>query len=408
MITHPLFVAALSVAAALPAQEHAARSMPIPWSTDFAAAQKRASKADKPMLLMFSTTWCKPCKQIIRDVLPDEKVQQELAALECVYIDADEHGDLVERYAVRGFPSFVFTDAAGAETRRSVGSSGTVDGFLGMLNEKAKPRTANAESAGTEQDFQGKPEPRAIAALEALAASAWRFAGSVKVEVPDDGGEGGMMMMVGGPEVTPAFEGELDVLRTADGACLACSKKPVPGIAILQTGRKTIVRSTAPLGARRNAAALNSDIAVLLRPATLLEWAKANAVWKVKTGAEDRTTFATVVPGDFDTEDAPAADFDDPMAGMADPMKPRILKTRLQLSVDAAGKLIAIDVRTTWSDPHATMMELAQQGGELDFEELMEAEPVAGPMHRYCLTAVNGAPSKRVAGMLKDLRSSAR
>ncbi|HET9932859.1 MAG TPA: thioredoxin family protein [Polyangiaceae bacterium] len=62
-------------------------------------------KANIPVLIDVSATWCAPCKAA-RPVIA-ELAQRNRGALKVVEIDGDESPDLVAGLGVRGFPTFL-------------------------------------------------------------------------------------------------------------------------------------------------------------------------------------------------------------------------------------------------------------------------------------------------------------
>lgn len=103
------FVAALGAHAAPPSDK---------WLTDYDAALKAGKAQSKPVLVMFSASWCPPCNMMKKDVLPRENVQAALGKWALAYIDTDENKKLPEQYRIQAIPTFVMLDSAGAELGR--------------------------------------------------------------------------------------------------------------------------------------------------------------------------------------------------------------------------------------------------------------------------------------------------
>ena len=66
-------------------------------------------------LLKFHATWCAPCKMLSRVM---EDVQLPMPVEE---IDIDQDRDAAMKFGIRGVPTLVIVDDAGAEVRRMSG-----------------------------------------------------------------------------------------------------------------------------------------------------------------------------------------------------------------------------------------------------------------------------------------------
>lgn len=88
------------------------------WSTDYDAALKAAQTQSKPVLIMFSASWCPPCNMMKKDVLPQKDVQAALDKWVLAYIDVDENKALPNRYQIQAIPTFVMLDSGGRELGR--------------------------------------------------------------------------------------------------------------------------------------------------------------------------------------------------------------------------------------------------------------------------------------------------
>ncbi|MEN6627646.1 MAG: thioredoxin family protein [Candidatus Sumerlaeia bacterium] len=88
------------------------------WSTDYDAALKAAQTQSKPMLIMFSASWCPPCNMMKKDVLPQKSVQTALDKWVLAYIDVDENKALPNQYQIQAIPTFVMLDSGGRELGR--------------------------------------------------------------------------------------------------------------------------------------------------------------------------------------------------------------------------------------------------------------------------------------------------
>lgn len=78
----------------------------VQWKKDLKQAATQAAQEKKPMLVMVSASWCGYCQQMLKTTFRDEKVAGHLN--QCfvpVYLDADQHPELVEQLEVEGLPT---------------------------------------------------------------------------------------------------------------------------------------------------------------------------------------------------------------------------------------------------------------------------------------------------------------
>lgn len=113
----------------------------IAWKETLAAAMDESKSAGKPILAVFSASWCPPCKMMKRDVWPDEKVT---AAVEskfvAVHLDVDESDgrQASEKYQVDSIPRILVLDAKGNVLASA--STMTRDGTLAFLDKAARAK----------------------------------------------------------------------------------------------------------------------------------------------------------------------------------------------------------------------------------------------------------------------------
>ena len=107
-----------------------------PWlqvAIDDAAARQ------KPLVVEFYASWCKPCKHFEAHILTDPRVQAALADVIFVRYDIDGRTghDAAERCRSRGVPTVVAIDANGVVRLKKTGTEQSADEFLAFL-EQAK------------------------------------------------------------------------------------------------------------------------------------------------------------------------------------------------------------------------------------------------------------------------------
>ena len=87
----------------------------------FIAAVARAKRENKPIVLDFEASWCKPCKRMERETFPDRTVSRLLDRCIFLKIDTDQHVALAKGFGVVGLPDFRFLAPDGAEQKRLLG-----------------------------------------------------------------------------------------------------------------------------------------------------------------------------------------------------------------------------------------------------------------------------------------------
>ena len=106
------------------------------WETDFKAAQKRAEKEKKPMLVLFTgSDWCPYCVRLEQEILSKD-VFKEFAAEEvvAVYLDfpkrrrlpkkqQEANDRLRKKFEIRGYPSMLLLDQEGKDVQNRFGYS---------------------------------------------------------------------------------------------------------------------------------------------------------------------------------------------------------------------------------------------------------------------------------------------
>ena len=105
------------------------------WVENIVAAKKKASEADKNMMLFFTGDWCVPCRIMKREVFADEEVMQAVNSdIIPVLIDIDDPNaqELVKQYNIGTTPITIFTDAEGNVLDYAVGKIGKTK-FLEMF-----------------------------------------------------------------------------------------------------------------------------------------------------------------------------------------------------------------------------------------------------------------------------------
>ena len=92
------------------------------WGHEFTAALAQAKTAGRKVFIDFETSWCGPCHSMDQWIWTDAEVAALLnAGYVGVKLDGDLEKALVKRFEVKGYPTMVVLDSAGAEVQRVVG-----------------------------------------------------------------------------------------------------------------------------------------------------------------------------------------------------------------------------------------------------------------------------------------------
>ena len=102
-----------------------------------------AAKAEKKLVFIdFYTSWCGPCKMIMKNIFPLKEVGNYLnSKFVCIKIDAEkgEGPELAKRYQVKAYPTFVAINPAEEILMTKVGGSGSGSGFIGSIDRLIDP-----------------------------------------------------------------------------------------------------------------------------------------------------------------------------------------------------------------------------------------------------------------------------
>jgi thiol:disulfide interchange protein len=115
----------------------------------YRAALSAAKKSGKPILVVFSATWCGPCQQMKKDVYPSEAVKPFHDKFVWAYLDADDNDNEkpMKEFKVNGIPHIEFLTAEGKSIGNQVGSTGP-ESFAKLL-EQMLAKAGKKEPAGT-------------------------------------------------------------------------------------------------------------------------------------------------------------------------------------------------------------------------------------------------------------------
>jgi thiol:disulfide interchange protein DsbD len=97
----------------------------IEWAQKEAAETvlAKAGTDKKPVMIDFGASWCKACMELEEQTFPDARVRTEASRYLAIHVDATDDDDenvkkLQGKYKVRGLPTVILLDSAGAEQTR--------------------------------------------------------------------------------------------------------------------------------------------------------------------------------------------------------------------------------------------------------------------------------------------------
>lgn len=96
---------------------------------DFDAARAASKESGKPLIAIFSASWCPPCQQMKKSVYPSKEVQPFHESFVWAYLDADNEANrpIMSRLKVSGIPHIAFIAADGQIMGNTVGASSPKD-----------------------------------------------------------------------------------------------------------------------------------------------------------------------------------------------------------------------------------------------------------------------------------------
>jgi thiol:disulfide interchange protein len=130
------------------------------FEKSYRSALSEAKKTGKPILAVFSASWCGPCQMMKKNVYPTEAIKPYHDKFVWAYLDADDKDNekAMKEFGVNGIPHIQFLSSDGKPVDKQVGASGadsfakTLDGVLAKTTKAPAPAgSPEAATAATEK-----------------------------------------------------------------------------------------------------------------------------------------------------------------------------------------------------------------------------------------------------------------
>jgi thiol-disulfide isomerase/thioredoxin len=112
-------------------------------------AMKKSAEEGKPVIVMFTASWCTWCNKFKKEVLTDANVKAACSKYLFTMVDADQEKVAVRKFGVTGLPTFVITNSK-EEKLKVAGQYMDAPTFIkwldnpGLMNQpKAEPKKDN-------------------------------------------------------------------------------------------------------------------------------------------------------------------------------------------------------------------------------------------------------------------------
>ncbi len=151
-------------------------------SDSFSVLLVKAKQEHKLIFIDCYTTWCGPCKWMDKNVYPNDTVADFYNAnFICAKIDMEKGGgiELVQRYDIHCYPTYLFIDSTGAVVHRTSGAQ-KVPAFVALGKEALTPEDQFAT-------YQSAYDAKKLTPSQFVAYMAMRQATCLSVESEIDG-----------------------------------------------------------------------------------------------------------------------------------------------------------------------------------------------------------------------------
>lgn len=118
--------------------------------SSYDAALKAAKESGKPVVMVFSASWCPPCQANEKDVYPSAEVKPSHDKFVWAYLDADDKANhpAMQKFGVSGIPHIQFLTKDGTTIGHAVGGSSPQE-FAAALSQVLARASGGAGGSGS-------------------------------------------------------------------------------------------------------------------------------------------------------------------------------------------------------------------------------------------------------------------
>lgn len=131
----------------------------VSWQRDVAEAAQKAARENKPMLIMFSASWCGPCHRMLDETFANPALSARLARhFVTVLVDADAQTLLVEKLKIEAMPTLLVVNPDRKIVGRFMGFQSAADLDQRLASFVLQPISDSARSLVGRRSLKTSPE----------------------------------------------------------------------------------------------------------------------------------------------------------------------------------------------------------------------------------------------------------
>lgn len=150
---------AVVASAALMLLANTALAEPVTWRTDFRQAVRESQATGKPLLIVFTASWCHWCHKMADQTFGNSQISQRVNETYVpVLVDADVEREFYERSGANGLPTILVTSSE-LKTYRKITGYQTPAQLTAELNQIRLPKQTKAVEQVADQRPAAEPTP---------------------------------------------------------------------------------------------------------------------------------------------------------------------------------------------------------------------------------------------------------